>query len=60
MIDELREHREREIGGRAVHGGDADRRHALGAEAEARPGAERDVDGAGRERLLQLRVAAES
>ena len=36
-----REHGQREIGGRAVHGGDADRRHALGAEAHARSRAER-------------------
>ena len=47
------------IGRRAIHGGHRDRRHALGPKAHSRSRAERDVDRAGRERLLHLPIAAE-
>ena len=59
LIDERDEHGQGEIGGRPIHGGDADCRHALGAETEARARANRDIDGTGGERLLHLRIAAE-
>src|SRR5262245_23488936 len=52
------EHGERQVCRRPVHGGDADRGHALGAEAQTGAGADRDVDRAGGERLLHLRIAA--
>src|SRR5262245_43623506 len=51
---------EREICRRSVHGSDADGRGALGAEAKPRSRAERHVEAAGGERLLELGVAAKA
>ena len=50
--------REREIRRRPVHRGDADRQRALGAEAQAWTRAETDIEAAGGEPLLELRIAA--
>ena len=60
LIGDLASTTTREVRRRAVHRRHADRRHALGAEAEARAGAERDVDRAGGEAGLHLRVALEA
>ena len=56
----FRRNQQREIGGCPVHGRDADRRRALDAEAEPRARAEPDIETAGGQRLLHLRIAAEA
>ena len=53
-------HDQREQQRRPRHGGDALDRRALDDEGQAGPGAERDVDGVGRHRLLNAGVAAEA
>ena len=53
------QHGEGEIGGRSVHGGDPDRRHPFGAEAETRPRADRHIDAVGGKRLLNAGIALE-
>jgi hypothetical protein len=53
-------HRQHHRIGRIGHGGDADLRRALGDEGELRPGADADIDGIRRERLLHAGAAAEA
>ncbi len=60
MIGDFDRHQQGKIGRRPIHGGDADRGRALDTEAEARPGAEPDIEAAGRQPLLELGIAAEA
>src|SRR3982074_1297352 len=51
---------QREVDRRPVHGGNANRRRALGTESQSRPRAQPHVEAAGGERLLHLRIAAKA
>ena len=60
LIGEVLRHREHDRIGRVGHGGDAELRCALGDEGKLGAGANADIDGLRRERLLYPGAAAEA